>query len=193
MFLRDKEKKKQYDKEYYLKNKEKQKQTQRLWREKNKEYLREFNRKWYEKNYKDNPEHKAHRKKYAKENLVRIRIRDRNRYKNDPFFRMRKILRAQVTYSIKRGFKLGQKCAPTLKLLDIPSIDWFWKYIQSKFKPGMTMENQGKWHIDHIIPCASFDLRCPVQQLACFHYNNLQPLWAEDNIRKRDKINYEVE
>jgi hypothetical protein len=57
----------------------------------------------------------------------------------------------------------------------------------------MTMENQGKWHIDHIIPCASFDLRCPVQQLACFHYNNLQPLWAEDNIRKRDKINYEVE
>jgi hypothetical protein len=42
-------------------------------------------------------------------------------------------------------------------------------------------------------PESSFDLRCPVQQLACFHYNNLQPLWAEDNIRKRDKINYEVE
>jgi hypothetical protein len=86
MFLRDKEKKKQYDKEYHLKNKEKRKQTQRLWREKNKEYLRELKRKWYEKNYKNNPEYKAHIKKYAKENLVRIRIRDRNRYKNDPFF-----------------------------------------------------------------------------------------------------------
>jgi len=172
---------------------EEKKQSARLWRQRNKEYLKEWKRKWYEKNYKNNPEYKAHIKKYAKENLVRIRIRDRNRYKNDPFFRMRKILRAQVTYSIKRGFKLGQKCAPTLKLLDIPSIDWFWKYIQSKFKSGMTMENQGKWHIDHIIPCASFDLRCPVQQLACFHYSNLQPLWAEDNLKKGNKINYEVE
>jgi cellulose biosynthesis protein BcsQ len=115
---------------------EEKKQSARLWRQRNKEYLKEWKRKWYEKNYKNNLEYKAHIKKYAKENLVKIRIRDRNRYKNDPFFRMRKILRAQVTYSIKRGFKLGQKCAPTLKLLDIHSIDWFWKYIQSKLNLG---------------------------------------------------------
>ena len=61
------------------KSAEERKQTQRLWREKNKEHLRELKRKWYEKNYKDNPEYKAHRKKYAKENLVRMRIRDRNK------------------------------------------------------------------------------------------------------------------
>jgi hypothetical protein len=100
MFYKNKEKQKQTqrlwrekNKEYLrelkrkwsYKNKEKQKQTQRLWREKNKEYLRELKRKWYEKNYKDNPEYKAHRKKYAKENLVRMRIRDRNKYRNDPF------------------------------------------------------------------------------------------------------------
>jgi hypothetical protein len=167
------------------------KQTAKRWRENNKEYLKKWKREWYEKNCMNNPKYKTHRKKYAKENLVRMRIRDRLKYNTDPIFRMRKILRAQVTYSIKRGFNLGQKCKPTLKLLDIPSIEWFWKYIQSKFKPGMTVENQGKWHIDHIIPCASFDLRCPVQQLACFHYSNLQPLWAEDNLKKRDKLNYE--
>ena len=174
-------------------NIEKRKKTAKLWREKNKEYLKKVKREWYEKNCMNNLKYKAHRKKYNQKNLHKYRKRDRERYRTDPMFRMRKILRAQVTYSIKRGFKLGEKCAPTLKLLDIPSIEWFWKYIQSKFKPGMTVENQGKWHIDHILPCSAFDLRCPVQQLACFHYSNLQPLWAKDNIRKRDKIDYEVE
>ena len=170
---------------------EKRKRTAKLWREKNKEYLKKWKKEWYEKNCMNNPEYKARKKKYQKENLHKNRERERLKYNTDPMFRMRKILRAQVTYSIKRGFNLGQKCKPTLKLLDIPSIEWFWKYIQSKFKPGMTVENQGKWHIDHIIPCASFDLRCPVQQIACFHYSNLQPLWAEDNLKKKDKLNYD--
>jgi len=170
---------------------EKRKRTAKLWREKNKEYLKKWKKEWYEKNCMNNPEYKARKKKYQKENLHKNREREKLKYNTDPMFRMRKILRAQVTYSIKRGFNLGQKCKPTLKLLDIPSIEWFWKYIQSKFKPGMTVENQGKWHIDHIIPCASFDLRCPVQQIACFHYSNLQPLWAEDNLKKKDKLNYD--
>ena len=65
-------------------------------------------------------------------------------------------------------------------------------HIESLFQPGMTWENHGigwdKWHIDHIIPCAAFDLKCPVQQLACCHYKNLQPLWQKDNYEKRDKI-----
>ena len=65
-------------------------------------------------------------------------------------------------------------------------------HIESLFQPGMTWENHGigwdKWHIDHIIPCSAFDLKCPVQQLACCHYKNLQPLWQKDNYEKRDKI-----
>ena len=70
-------------------------------------------------------------------------------------------------------------------------------HIESLFQPGMTWENHGigwdKWHIDHIIPCSSFDLKCPVQQLACCHYKNLQPLWQKDNYEKRDKIKNEME
>ena len=62
------------------------------------------------------------------------------------------------------------------------------KHIESLFKPGMSWNNYGKWHMDHIIPCASFDLRCPVQQLACCHYTNLQPLWAFDNMSKGSQI-----
>jgi len=53
----------------------------------------------------------------------------------------------------------------------------------------MTWSNYGKgWHIDHIKPCASFDLSNPEQQKICFHYTNLQPLWAIDNIKKGAKF-----
>lgn len=70
------------------------------------------------------------------------------------------------------------------------------KYLESLWLPGMTWENHGiwrigepmTWHIDHIKPCASFDLTDPEQQRACFHHTNLQPLWAIDNIRKGDFI-----
>jgi len=60
-------------------------------------------------------------------------------------------------------------------------------YLAAKFTEGMSWDNYGKWHIDHIRPCASFDLTDPEQQKQCFHYTNLQPLWAETNRSKNDK------
>ena len=59
-------------------------------------------------------------------------------------------------------------------------------YLELQFTDGMTWENRGNWHIDHIRPCASFDLTDPEQQKQCFHYTNLQPLWAADNLAKSD-------
>ena len=57
-------------------------------------------------------------------------------------------------------------------------------HLESLFLDGMSWDNFGLWHIDHIRPCASFDLTDPEQQKQCFHYTNLQPLWALDNRRK---------
>ena len=61
------------------------------------------------------------------------------------------------------------------------------KHVESLFLPGMDWNNHGQWHLDHIRPCASFDLTNSDQQCECFHYSNLQPLWAEDNLSKADK------
>jgi hypothetical protein len=68
------------------------------------------------------------------------------------------------------------------------SIDFLRGYIESLFTKGMSWENYGNkdsyWSIDHIIPCASFDMTDKEQRERCFHYTNLQPLWHNDNVKK---------
>jgi hypothetical protein len=72
--------------------------------------------------------------------------------------------------------------------LGCSSWDELKNYLEKQFTCGMNWENMGEWHIDHIIPCSSFDLTNIEQQMKCFHYSNLQPLWAKDNLSKSNKI-----
>lgn len=81
----------------------------------------------------------------------------------------------------------AKKSASTFSLIGC-SIEFLKDWIQRKFKRGMRWNNHGDWHIDHIVPCAAFDLRTKEGQQTCFHYSNLRPLWAEDNLSKGDKI-----
>ena len=67
------------------------------------------------------------------------------------------------------------------------SMEEFRAYLSSKFQLGMSWENYGKWHIDHIKPLAAFDLTDEAQARAACHYTNLQPLWALENQRKHCK------
>jgi hypothetical protein len=63
-------------------------------------------------------------------------------------------------------------------------------HLESKFIESMTWENYGEWHIDHMRPCASFNLEDPEEQKKCFHWTNLQPLWAKDNMSKGDRLDW---
>ena len=82
---------------------------------------------------------------------------------------------------------LGNAVGKRSKELTGADIDVVKAHLERQFVDGMTWENRGAWHVDHIRPCASFDLTDPKQQRQCFHYTNLQPLWAEDNLAKSDR------
>jgi hypothetical protein len=77
----------------------------------------------------------------------------------------------------------NKKSAKTMELVGC-SINFLRYHLETMFKPGMSWSNYGGWHIDHIRPCASFDLADPEQQRECFNYSNLQPLWGRENSGK---------
>ena len=94
--------------------------------------------------------------------------------------------RARVNRAIRA--QSVSKTSSTAELIGC-SIPELIEYLESLMLPGMTWENwtTDGWHIDHIKPCASFNLSVEEEQIACFHYTNLQPLWATDNLKKGRK------
>lgn len=181
-----------------------EKEYNRRYREVNKEKIRAQRKRKYEE-IKNNPDYKnkkhewnvvnkdrisAYNKSYRLNNYDRLKKYDReyekNKKRNNDKHRILCVLRTRLWGAVKKcdGVK-----KPTIELLGC-EVDYFIKYMESLFTAGMTWDNYGKygWHIDHIIPCASFDLTNPDQQKACFHYTNLQPLWEFDNLSKSDKI-----
>jgi hypothetical protein len=108
-------------------------------------------------------------------------VYERKRYKEDINYMITKLLRCRFAEIIKS--KKSIKFDSVLNFIGC-SVDYLREYLESKFKDGMTWENKGEWHIDHIKPCASFDITDIEEQKKCFHYTNLQPLWAKDNISK---------
>ena len=104
----------------------------------------------------------------------------RERYHSDPSFKLMRNLRCRLHQALKGE----NKSAATQELLGICA-DECRKYIEAQFTKGMTWQNI---HVDHIVPCASFDLTDPEQQRQCFHYTNLQPLLAKENLSKSATI-----
>jgi hypothetical protein len=135
----------------------------------NKKMYADNNKKWMSDN-------KVKRLNYVKE-------LQKYRYENDLQFKITHSLRTRLGSAI-RNHKT-KKIKSTFQLLGC-DIEFFLKYIESKFTEGMSWENYGRsgWHIDHIIPCDMFDLTVKENQEKCFHYTNLQPLWATVNTSK---------
>jgi hypothetical protein len=152
----------------------------KAYREKNKEKISEYRKKRREA---DPEKSREECRKYYNSNKEKFLERRRNKLKTDIGFKMRTNLCRRINHSIKKGFKSKS----TLELLGC-SVDYLKTHLESQFKEGMSWDNYGHrgWHIDHIRPCASFDLTDPEQQKECFHYSNLQPLWHQDNFSKSD-------
>jgi len=117
--------------------------------------------------------------KNKKEILSRNYKYIKSRSKLDVNFRIVRNLRLRIWEALKGKLKSRN----TAGLLGC-SIIYLKYHLESQFKPGMSWSNYGKWHIDHIKPCAKFNLSVISEQRLCFHYTNLQPLWAEENIKK---------
>ena len=152
---------------------------------KNKEDAAAYHKVWYQENKE---KISTQQKVYREENKENTAAYLRERYKNDPNFKMMVLLRNRLRKVLKGNTKTG----PTMKLVGC-TVAELWLHIEGLFEPGMTRENNGNgegfWHLDHKIPCCSFDFSDPEQQKICFHYTNLQPLWCKDNLAKGAKYN----
>jgi hypothetical protein len=173
-------------KKYYQANKERLKERSKKYREANKEYYKkyreankEYEKERWKKYYKEN---KEKIKKYREANKEKINKYRRQKRKTDPLFKMSYNLRNRTYQAFKnKGY------SKTSKTQEMSGVDWevAKQHIEEQFTEGMNWDNQGEWHIDHIIPLASANNEADLKKLC--HYSNLQPLWAEDNIKKRDK------
>lgn len=141
--------------------------------EKNKNEYRERHLKYMQDETKRKHKKEASQKRHNK------------RYRTDPEYNILIKIRARIRTELnrKRNGKLKNKT--TLAYLGC-SYEFLKSHIESLFTDGMTWDKvlSGEIHLDHIRPCSSFQLTDPEQQMACFNWKNLQPLWWEDNLRK---------
>lgn len=151
--------------DYYHDHKDHIRGLQKEYREEHKDEMKRYQRKYVE----------THKEKRAESSL---------RYQQTKG-KLSHIARNRLLSALKGKSKYGSA------IRDLGcSLSEFKSYIESIFQPGMTWENWGRygWHLDHIKPISKFDLTDPEQLKQAVHYTNLQPLWAEDNLRKHNKL-----
>jgi hypothetical protein len=171
-----------YQKQYYVTNKtEIIKRVSSDYSGKKEEKLN-YQKKYYQKNVEKKLDYA---KKYRNNNKEKRNAYETNRKKTDIIYKLKHLVRNRINkFLVLKKFNKKNKafeiigCTPQeLKV-----------YLEQKFIRGMCWENQGEWHIDHIIPLSSASNEEELYKLC--HFTNLQPLWAEDNIRKGGKLIY---
>lgn len=186
-----KEQMSEYNKKYWQKTKEVQKQSNKIWRENNKEKVKENMKKWLEENkehkkQKDKEYRAAHYEQF-KENHARWR---REKYQKMKQENSEEFHKHKIKTNISRRIReiLGQNKSDTCVKYVGCSLDELKNHMETTFSNGMSWDNYGEWHIDHIIPCTAFNMHDETEKLACFNYKNLQALWSKDNIQKSNKF-----
>jgi hypothetical protein len=162
----------------------------KIWASENKEKRKEINKRYIKNNpekYKlitkrSNEKSKERHRQWRKNNVVAY---SREKRKSDNVFSLKVKIRNIILKSFYRnGFKKNSTTQEILKCT------WgeFRIHIERQFQKGMTWDNRGEWHIDHIVPLSSAKTEEDVIKLN--HYTNLRPLWAKDNLLKSDKTEF---
>lgn len=156
------------------------------WRKNNPDKARETSAQYR----KDNPEKiKTATIKWRKSNSEKYKIKkgdyEKKRRAGDVDYRIMSRARSAISSALRSNTKAGH-----MEELLACSIEDLRHHLENQFTNGMTWENYGRhgWHIDHIIPISYFNFSDPEQQKRAWHYTNLRPMWAKDNIRKGNKI-----
>jgi hypothetical protein len=198
---------------YLSVKKNKLQESQKKWRETNPDYMKEYNktdkRKEYVKQYyienvekisyhtkiqrlKDPELIKQRNINYVNKNREKVlqyqRLWKKNKRNNDILYKLKENTSGRIRYELNTLLK-GKKTKRTYEYLGC-QIEELKTYLESKFDSTMTWDNYGTiWHIDHIIPCAAWNLEDDFENMCCWNFRNLQPLLSYLNQSKRDKYN----
>jgi hypothetical protein len=166
------------------KERERRKKYSNVYSKKNNEKIIEYRKKYYQKNKESIIGKTTEWRKNNKSKLNET-INNRNKYRkqNDPLYKLKCIMKTNFYISFKK-FKKSKKIQNVLGI----SLENFKEYLEKQFLPNMSWENHSKngWHIDHIIPLSSAKNEEELYKL--WHYTNMRPLWAVDNLKKSNKI-----
>lgn len=167
-------------KKYWQEHKEEKSNHNKKYYRKHKEKINNYNKKYYQEHKEEASNYK---KKYRQEHKEEMNEWAKNRKKNNIEFRISQNLRSKLHKILNS--QNAKKSAHTIELVGC-TIKELLRHIKSQFDSKMTWDNYGYygWHIDHIKPCAAFDLTKTEEQKKCFNYKNLQPLWWPDNLSK---------
>lgn len=179
---------KEYNKEYYHKNREYFKD----YREKNEEYYKGYSKEHYHENkeyYKEYREkneeyYREYKKEHRERNREHYNERSRNRYATDDNFKTLALCRNMLQRTLKATN--SSKDTRTEEMLGYCN-EQLKESIESKFLAGMSWDNYGDWHIDHIYPVIRY-IKDGVEDPAIINaLDNLIPMWAEHNMEKGDR------
>jgi hypothetical protein len=205
------EKKKETSQNWYKINSEKEIQRSREWRKNNPNKIKEYSQKWYEINYeksikssrmwKENNVEKIKRysEQYRENNPEKIKESHKKYRENNPEKIKKSLKKSNQVPKRKMSSNIRRRLSQYLKLnviskknktFDIVGCapEFLKEHLERQFKDNMNWDNYGLygWHIDHIIPLSSAKTEEEIYKLC--HYTNLQPLWAEENIKKSNKL-----
>ena len=179
--IQENKKYKEYKKQYFQNNKKRLTEKNKNYSLKNKEKLSKYYKNYNEKRKEQT---KIYKKNYYEKNKELINKKLLDAKKKNPNIKIAHSLRNRII-KVLNGIS---KSSNTIDLLGC-TIEEFNSFLEKQFTKEMNWNNYGTyWHIDHIKPCAIYDLTIIENQKECFNYKNLRPLEAIENLKKGKKL-----